>query len=132
MAQGNLHGLSWVEDNLASVLTLSGHPRWAVAIHERTIRRRIDLGDENGFVWSLEALAEAWTGCGEMMLAGRALGFVAAHRERLGTIPVPMFREQTDRRRAAIVARIGEERFGELWDEGSRLPAETVQSWFGS
>ncbi|WP_162942205.1 ATP-binding protein [Desertimonas flava] len=132
VAQGNLHGLSWVEDNLASVLTLSGHPRWAVAIHERTIRRRIDLGDENGFVWSLEALAEAWTGCGEMMLAGRALGFVAAHRERLGTIPVPMFVEQTERRRAALVARIGETRFRQLWDEGSELSAETVRGWFDS
>lgn len=129
-AQGNLHGLCWVEDNMASVLTLSGHPRWAVAIHERTIRRRIALGDENGFVWSLEALAEAWAHCGETMLAGRALGFVAAHRERLGTIPVPMFHEQAERRRAAIVARVGAERFGELWDEGSRLPAETVRGWF--
>lgn len=61
LAQGNVFTLSWVDDNLASVLTRAGHPRWAVQIHEQAIRRRLDLADESGLVWSLEALAEAWT-----------------------------------------------------------------------
>ena len=41
---GNFFTLSWVDDNLASVLTMAGHPRWAVPIHEQAIRRRLDAG----------------------------------------------------------------------------------------
>jgi ATP/maltotriose-dependent transcriptional regulator MalT len=129
IAQGNVHGLSWIEDNIASVLTLAGHPAWAVDIHRRTIRRRIDLGDEIGFVSTLEALAEAWTGCGETHRAGVALGFAAAHRRRIGTLPAPMLVALTRRRTDALVARIGDARFRTLWQEGAAMTPEQAREW---
>ena len=128
--QGNVFTLSWVDDNIAHVLTLAGHPRWAVPIHEQAIRRRLALRDESGLVWSLEALARAWTALGETAMAGRALGFVAAHRQRLGAVPVPYLAALTERRTEALVARIGAERFAELWDEGAALDPATVWGWF--
>ena len=127
---GNVFTLSWVEDNLASVLTLAGHPRWAVPTHEQAIRRRLDLGDESGLVWSLEALAAAWTETGATTLAGQALGFVAAHRRRLGAVPVPYLAALTARRSEALVAKVGAERFAELWDAGAALDPATVWGWF--
>lgn len=130
-AQGNYFTLNWVEDNLASVLTTAGHPRWAEPIHQRAIRQRLRLGDENGLVWSLEALAAAWTATGETESAGRALGFVAAHRRRLGTVPVPHLAALTARRSDALVARVGAKRFAELWDEGAALDPAQVRGWFG-
>ncbi len=130
IGQGNVFTLSWVDDNLAHVLTLAGHPRWAVPIHEEAIRRRLALRDESGLVWSLEALARAWTALGETAMAGRALGFVAAHRRRLGAVPVPYLAALTERRTEALVARIGPERFAELWDEGAALDPATVWGWF--
>jgi len=81
-------------------------------------------------VWSLEALARAWTALGETAIAGRALGFVAAHRQRLGAVPVPYLAALTERRTEALVARIGAERFAELWDEGAALDPATVWGWF--
>ena len=127
---GNFFTLSWVDDNLASVLTMAGHPHWAVPIHEQAIRRRLNLGDENGLVWSLEALSAAWTAIGETELAGRALGFVAAHRRRLGAVPVPYLTALTTRRSDALVARVGAGRFAELWDEGAALDPGAVWGWF--
>ena len=127
---GNVFTLSWVDDNLASVLTMAGHPRWAVPIHDQAIRRRLELGDESGLVWSLEALAAAWTATGETELAGRALGFVAAHRRRLGTVPVPYLAAVTARRSDALVARVGAARFAELWNEGAALDPALVRGWF--
>ena len=127
---GNFFTLSWVDDNLASVLTMAGHPRWAVPIHDQAIRRRLTLGDENGLVWSLEALSAAWTAIGETELAGRALGFVAAHRRRLGAVPVPYLTALTARRSDALVARVGAARFAELWDEGAALDPAAVWGWF--
>jgi len=129
-AHGNVSAMSWVEDNLASVLTAGGHPRWAVPIHQRAIRQRLALGDENGFAWSLEALAAAWTGTGETELAGRALGFVAAQRRRLGAVPVPFLTAMTARRSDALVACVGADRFAELWDEGAALDPAVVRAWF--
>ena len=128
--QGNFFTLSWVDDNLASVLTMAGHPRWAVPIHDQAIRRRLELGDENGLVWSLEALSAAWTAIGETELAGHALGFVAAHRRRLGTVPVPYLTALTTRRSDALVARVGAARFAELWEEGAALDPGAVRGWF--
>ena len=130
IAQGNVFTLSWVDDNLASVLTRAGHPHWAVPIHEQAIRRRLDLGDESGLVWSLEALAAAWTAIGEVDRAGRALGFVAAHRRRLGAVPVPYLSALTARRSAALVGQVGGARFAELWEEGAALDPAAVWGWF--
>jgi tetratricopeptide (TPR) repeat protein len=130
IAQGNVFTLSWVDDNLASVLTRAGHPRWAVPIHEQAIRRRLDLGDESGLVWSLEALAAAWTAIGEVELAGRALGFVAAHRRRLGAVPVPYLAAQTARRADALAAKVGTDRLAELTEEGAALAPAAVWGWF--
>ncbi len=129
---GNVFTLSWVEDNLASVLTMAGHPRWAVPIHHQAIRRQLELGDENGLVWSLEALSAAWTAIGETERAGHALGFVAAHRRRLGAVPVPYLTALTTRRSDALVALVGAARFAELWDEGEALDPATVRDWFTS
>ena len=129
-AHGNASARNWPEDNLATTLTRAGHPRWAVAIHERTIRQRLELADEGGFTWSLEALAEAWTGTGETNVAGRAIGFVAAHRRRLGTLPVPCLDALTTRRTEALVAQVGVARFAELWDEGAALEPARVREWF--
>jgi tetratricopeptide (TPR) repeat protein len=128
--QGNLASQNWSEDNLGSALTMAGHPRWAVSIHERTVRQRLHMGDENGFTWSLEALAAAWIGTGAVEQGGRALGFVAAHRRRLGTIPVPHLMTLTRRRRNMLVARVGETRTAELWEEGGALEPAVVRSWF--
>jgi predicted ATPase/DNA-binding XRE family transcriptional regulator len=128
--QGNVFTLSWVDDNLASVLTMAGHPHWAVPIHHQAIRRRFDLGDENGLVWSLEALSAALTAIGETEKAGHALGFVAAHRQRLGAVPVPYLTALTTRRSDALVARVGAARFAELWDEGAALDPAVVRGWF--
>ena len=127
---GNVSARTWPQDNLATTLTRAGHPRWAVPIHERTIRQRLELADEGGSTWSLEALAEAWTAIGETDRAGRAIGFVAAHRGRLGTLPVPCLDALTTRRSAALVARIGAARFAELWDEGAALEPAHVREWF--
>jgi tetratricopeptide (TPR) repeat protein len=129
-AHGNVGSLSWPEDNLGWVLTTAGHPRWAVPLHHTTIRRRLELGDESGFLWSLEALAAAWTATGETVRAGRALGFVAADRQRLGALPVPFLEALTARRADALQARIGADRFRELWDEGAALDPGSVRSWF--
>jgi hypothetical protein len=101
-----------------------------VPIHQRTVRQRLAFGDENGFVWSLEALAAAWTGTGETDLAGRALGFVSAHRRRLGAMPVPYLTALTARRRDALAARVGAARCAELWDEGETLEPALVRGWF--
>jgi hypothetical protein len=103
-----------------------------VPIHEQAIRRRLELGDENGLVWSLEALAAAWTAIGETTLAGRALGFVAAHRRRLGAVPVPYLSALTARRSDALVAQVGAARFTELWEEGAALEPAAVREWFTS
>ena len=127
---GNLFTLCWADDNLAAVLTLAGHPQWAVPIHRRTIRIRLELGDENGLTWSLEALAAAWTSIGEVERAGRALGFVAAQRRRLGTVPVPHLVAVTTRRVDALADRVGRARAEQLWEEGSLLDPAVVRSWF--
>jgi hypothetical protein len=119
-----------VDDNLATVLTMAGHPSWAIPIHHRAIQHRLEFGDENGFTWSLEALAAAWTATGETESAGRAIGFVAAHRQRLGTLPVAHLRELTARRSEALVARVGAARFAELWEEGAALDPDVVRGWF--
>jgi predicted ATPase/DNA-binding XRE family transcriptional regulator len=129
-AHGNVASQCWADDNLASALTMAGHPTWAVPIHERTVRQRLRLGDENGFVWSLEGLAAAWTGVGEVERAGLALGFVAAHRQRLGTILVPHLNVLSARRREALVARIGAERADALWEQGADLEPAVVHAWF--
>ena len=99
-------------------------------IHQRTICQRLELADEGGLTWSLEALAEAWTATGETDLAGRAIGFVAAHRRRLGTLPVPCLDALTTRRTEALVARVGSARVAELWDEGAALEPARVREWF--
>ena len=129
-AHGNLFTLCWADDNLGAVLTLAGHPQWAVPIHRRTIRVRLELGDENGFTWSLEALAAAWTAIGDLERAGHALGHVAAQRRRLGMIPVPYLVAVTDRRIEELAARVGRDRAEELWNEGARLDPAVVRSWF--
>jgi hypothetical protein len=67
---------------------------------------------------------------GETVLAGRALGFVAAHRRRLGTVPVPYLSLLTARRSDALIARVGAARFAELWDEGAALEPAAVWGWF--
>jgi predicted ATPase/transcriptional regulator with XRE-family HTH domain len=128
--QGNVAARCWPDDNLARVLTLAGHPRWAVPIHRMTVRERLAFGDEIGFMWSLEALAAAWTGTGDVDAAGRALGFVDGHRRRVGVVPVPHLTSMTARRREALVARIGAARCDELWDEGAALDPATVRGWF--
>ena len=130
LRHGNVFTLSWVEDNLAAVITLAGHPRWAVPIHAQAIRRRLELGDESGLVWSLEALARAWTAIGDTERAGLALGFVAAHRRRLGAVPVPHHDVLTARRTAVLVDRIGAARAAELWAEGAALDPAEVWGWF--
>ncbi len=127
---GNVAMLSWPDDNLATVLTMAGHPHWALPIHERVIRHRLQFGDESGFTWSLEALAAAWTATGETERAGRALGFVAAHRRRLGAVAVPHLTALTARRSDALIARIGTDRFNQLWDEGAELDPQVVRDWF--
>ena len=81
-------------------------------------------------MWSLEALSAAWTAIGETELAGRALGFVAAHRRRLGAVPVPYLTALTTRRSDALVARVGAARFAELWEEGAALDPAAVRGWF--
>ncbi len=129
-AHGNVAMLSWPDDNLATVLTMAGHPHWAVPIHERVIRHRLGFGDESGFTWSLEALAAAWTATGETERAGQALGFVAAHRRRLGAVTVPHLTALTARRSDALIARIGADRFAELWDEGAEMGLQVVRGWF--
>jgi hypothetical protein len=130
LAQGDMHAACWAEDNMATVLTRAGHPSWAIPLHQVTVRRRIAFGDENGFMWSLEALAEAWTAVGDTDRAGRTLGFLAAHRRRLGTIAAPYLRELTERRSDAVVRRVGRRRFTQLWDEGVALDPAVVRGWF--
>jgi hypothetical protein len=115
---------------MATVLTLAGHPSWAIPFHQVTVRRRIAFGDENGFMWSLEALAAAWTAAGDTDRAGRTLGFLAAHRRRLGTIAAPYLLDLTRRRSEAVVRRVGDARFAELWAEGGALDPAVVRGWF--
>jgi predicted ATPase/DNA-binding XRE family transcriptional regulator len=129
-ARGNFSNLSWTDDNTATVLTMAGRPRRAVAIHQQAIRQRMGLGDEAGLVWSLEALSAAWTATGDVERAGQALGFVAAHRRRLGTVPVPYLTALTERRSAALIAKIGQDRFAELWEQGAGLDPTVARERF--
>jgi hypothetical protein len=94
------------------------------------MQRRLQLGDERGFLWSLEAVTEAWVALGQAEQAARALGFVVAHRQRLATVPVPFSLALTARRSAAAAAALGPARFQALWDEGFALDPAVVRGWF--
>ena len=110
---------------------MAGHPRWAVPIHRMTIRERLAFGRrERVHVVAGGARIGVDRRSGDVESAGHALGFVAAHRRRLGVVPVAYLTSITARRRRRSPPGSGRRRFDELWDEGAALDPAVVRGWF--
>jgi predicted ATPase/DNA-binding XRE family transcriptional regulator len=129
---GNVSVLGRVDTNIATVVGAAGYPRLAIELHRRAIRDWLTFDDEDALVWALEAMAASLTASGDAETAARMLGFVAAHRQRLGALPVPFFQALTAARRAAVEAELGPDRAAALWHEGSELSPAAVKSWFST
>jgi non-specific serine/threonine protein kinase len=115
-----LHGLAAVARDL-------GETRRAAALYGECLAIRLALDERSGLVDVLVGLADVAEATGQPEPAARLLGAVEALREGLGYAIFGASVALAGRSRAALRERLGEERFAETWEQGTRLAlAEAV------
>jgi non-specific serine/threonine protein kinase len=96
----------------------------ALARLGESLEVRQEIGDKGGSAWCLERLAEVGQAQGDSEKAVRLLSAAAALRISIGSVIDPVDQPEYQSRRAALRAKLGQERFALLWEEGRALTLE--------
>lgn len=101
----------------------------AVSLLGESLEVRREIGDKGGCAWCLERLAEIAVERGNPERAVRLLSAAAVLRISIGSIVDPADQREYQDRRAALRARLGEEQFTAIWNEGRALTLEQAVSY---
>lgn len=104
---------------------------WARALTRlgESLEVRRDIGDKGGCAWCFERLAEIALAQENPEKAVRLLSAAAALRISIGSVIDPVDQTEYQARRAALRARLGEERFTLIWNEGRALTLEQAVAY---
>ena len=111
---------------LAAVVRDRGEIGRAAALYRESLAIRLETDERSGLVDVLVGLADVAEATGQTEPAARLLGSVDALRNALGYAPFGDSVVLAGRSRAAIRERLGDVRFAEAWDQGTRMTLADV------
>jgi non-specific serine/threonine protein kinase len=103
----------------------------AEALFEEGLTMFYEAGMKSGIAECLEGLAELAGATGQLERAGQLSGAAEALREAIRHPIQPSDRPPYDRSVAAVRARLGEEAFAKVWEEGRKMKLEEAIEWAG-
>jgi predicted ATPase/class 3 adenylate cyclase len=115
---GNKHAIAVAVNNLGHAALGLGRLDEAEAHYRESIGLRLELGDRQGLIWSLEGFARLAVERLDVERGAFLTGAAVRLRVDNQISAVPSDRLQLDRSEARMVATLGRERFEALWMEG--------------
>jgi tetratricopeptide (TPR) repeat protein len=101
----------------------------AVSLLSESLEVRREISDKGGSAWCLERLAEIAQAQGDSERAVRLLSAAAALRVSIGSVIDPADQAEYQSQRAALRAKLGEEQFAAIWNEGRALTFEQAVAY---
>jgi predicted ATPase/class 3 adenylate cyclase/uncharacterized protein HemY len=104
------------------------HGDWkgAIARLGESLEVRREIGDVGGSAWCLERLAQVALAKGQTEKAVRLFSAAAALRASIGSVVDHADQSEYENTRNALRAKLGQERFAAVWNEGRELTLEQV------
>jgi predicted ATPase len=126
---GNKWGVGVSLGTLGWVAISEGDWDRALARLGESLEVRQEIGDKGGSAWCLERLAEVAQAQENPEKAVHLLSAAAALRISIGSVIDPVDQPEYQRRRASLRAKLGQERFALLWEEGRALTLEQAVAY---
>lgn len=104
------------------------HGDWkgAIARLGESLEVRREIGDVGGSAWCLERLAQVALATGQAEKAVRLFSAAAALRASMGSVVDHADQTEYENTRNALRAKLGQERFAAVWNEGHAMALEQV------
>lgn len=126
---GNKWGVGVSLGILSRVAMREGNWDRAIARLSESLEVRREIGDQSGSAWCLERLAEIAMAMGQAEKAVRLFGAGATLRASIQSVIDPVDQSEYDIQVTSLRAKLGEERFVAVWDEGSALTLEQAVTY---
>jgi tetratricopeptide (TPR) repeat protein len=108
-------------DQLAQYLSDDGRVDDALALLQRSLRIRLDLGDRPMLAEILGRLANVLAITGQAATAAKLLSRSAALREQIGSTSTPTVAKRNEETLAAIRGGLSEDELAQTWERGRVL-----------